>query len=182
MKDRILQVTAWLIQQHGLRKFTVDEISAQLKISKKTIYKYYKGKDEIIRAYFEESIESDKQGILDALDKSDDFQKKIRCVVHSTHKYPLPVSLLNEAKLFYPDVWEKIEGLKRFKIETAKRLIEEGAAKGIFKSDVHFPILSRIFQEISDVFTDYDFLLANKMTTTEAIDVALNMIFNGILL
>ena len=181
MREKILEVTALLIKQYGLRKFTVDEIAAELKISKKTIYKYFMGKDEIIRAYFEDAIASDKDGIKNALVEAHDFQQKIRSVVHSTHKYPLPVTLLNEAKLFYPNEWEKVEGLKRFKLETAENLLEEGTANGIFKSDVNFPVLCRMLQEISELFTDYDFLLGNKLTTTEAIDSALNIIFHGLL-
>ena len=52
---------------------------------------------------------------------------------------------------------------------------------GIFKPDVNFPVLCRMLQEISELFTDYDFLLGNKLTTTEAIDSALNIIFHGLL-
>ena len=37
MKEKILNTTAQLISQYGLKKFTVDEIASELRISKKTI-------------------------------------------------------------------------------------------------------------------------------------------------
>ena len=49
------------------------------------------------------------------------------------------------------------------------------------KSDIHFGVLSKMLEEISNMFTDYDFLLDNKLKTTEAIEEALQIIFNGVL-
>jgi AcrR family transcriptional regulator len=63
MKEKILDVAAKLIQQYGLKKFTVDEIASQLKISKKTIYKYFESKDDLIRSYFNSVISSDEESI-----------------------------------------------------------------------------------------------------------------------
>lgn len=56
MKNKILDVVARLTEQYGLKKFTIDEVAAELHISKKTLYQYFRGKDEIIREYFEETL------------------------------------------------------------------------------------------------------------------------------
>ena len=142
---------------------------------------YFTGKEEIIHAYFEDTVASDQEGIRKALAGPADFKGKIRSVVHSTHKYPLPVTLLNEAKLFYPEEWEKVEELKKFKLESVKVLLAEGEEAGVFKPGINFSVLCRMLQEVSEMFTDYDFLLGNKLTTTEAIDAALAVIFDGLL-
>lgn len=181
MKEKILDVAAELIKQYGLKKFTVNEIADKLKISKKTIYKYYSSKEDIIREYFETSISSDKEWIRQALLENTDFQEKIRSIVHSSHRYALPVVLLNEAKLFYHEEWHKVEELKAFKLNSIKDILEEGASRGIFKVDINYPVLCRMLQEMSDMFLDYDFLLENKLTTIEAIDAALKILFDGIL-
>lgn len=181
MKEKILDVASELINRYGLKKFTMDEIAAQLKISKKTIYKYFSGKEDIIREYFEVSISSDKEGIQQALSQKADFRDKICAIVHSVHRYPLTITLLNEVKMFYPDEWRKVEELKAFKLNSMKNLLEEGAARGIFKSDINCPVLCRMLQEMSGMFLDYDFLLENKLTTMEAIDEALKILFHGVL-
>lgn len=181
MKNKILDVAARLIQQYGLKKFTVNEIAVELKISKKTIYKYFKSKDDIIREYFEIFIESDKSSVLNTLESEEDILKKIHEIVYSNHRYKLPVMLLNEAKKFYPGEWEKIEKLKQFKVDATKKLLEHGSIEGIFKPNIHFGVLSKMLENISDIFIDYDFLVENKLKTTEAIDEALKIIFNGIL-
>lgn len=180
MKERILDAAAQLIQQHGLKKFTVDEIAAQLGISKKTIYQYFRSKDDIIREYFEVSITSNQESMTAVLTGQGDFSEKIHAIVYSSHKYRLPVPLLMEAKKFYPDIWPKVESLKQFKIEATKGLLREGVKSGCIRSDINFGVLSKMLEEISDMFTDYDFLVENRLSTREALDEALQIILDGI--
>ncbi len=52
-----------------VEKFTMDDISYDLKISKKTIYKYFKSKNDLISQYFNEIIDSDKKSTLELLEK-----------------------------------------------------------------------------------------------------------------
>jgi AcrR family transcriptional regulator len=182
MKEKILDAAAELIRRYGLKKFTVDEISEELKISKKTIYKYFPSKDDIIREYFDIAITSDIEGIRQELSLETDFQNKIRSIVHSKHRYPLPVKLMSELRLYYPDEWDKVEELKSFKLNAVKELLDEGISKGSFRTDINYAVFSRMLQEISGMFVDYDFLMENKLTTVEAIDGALNILFQGILI
>jgi AcrR family transcriptional regulator len=181
MKKNILDVAARLIQEYGLKKFTIDEIATELKISKRTIYRYFESKDDIIRAYFDTTIASDKDSVEAALESDKDYYEKIHSIIHSTHQYRLPAKLLNESRLFYPEEWAKIEELKRFKLDAINKLLKKEAAKGILRQGLNFAVLSKMLEEISDMFIDYDFLLENKLKTSEAIDEALKIILSGIL-
>lgn len=181
MKDKILDVVAQLIERYGLKKFTVDEVAAELRISKKTIYQYFSGKDEMIRGYFEENMASDRQSVRDAMEKDEGFLTKIHAIVHSSHRYRMPVPVLNEARQFYPDQWKKIEELKRFKLEAFQKLLRQAADDGILRPDIHFGILSAMLEHVSDMFIDTDFLLENGLKATQAIDESLSIIFHGIL-
>ncbi len=180
MKDKILDVVARLIAQYGLKKFTVDEVAAELHISKKTLYQYFNGKDGMIREYFEENMTSDRQSVLEAMDSGRDFREKIHAIVHSSHRYRMPVPVLNEAEQFYPDEWAKIEQLKQFKLDALRKLLKQAADEGILRPDVHFGILSSMLERVSDMFIDTDFLLENGLKATQAIDEALNIIIYGI--
>ncbi len=181
MKEKILDAAAKLILQYGLKKFTVDEIASDLKISKKTIYQYFRSKDDIIREYFEVSLSSDRESTASVLSSDDDFFDKIHALVYSNHRYRLPVSLLMEARQFYPEIWSEVEELKQFKMDTMKCLLEQGVEMGIFKQDIHFGILAKLFEKTGDLYTDYDFLMENRLNTREAIDETLKIIFGGIL-
>ncbi|HBC97560.1 MAG TPA: TetR/AcrR family transcriptional regulator [Clostridium sp.] len=180
MKEKILDAAAQLIARYGLKKFTLDEVAAQLKISKKTIYKNFKSKDEIIHTYFTSYIESDKNSVMEALAGNQTIPEKIHSIVYSSHCYKLPIPLLKETRQFYSDEWENIQELRKFKVKALQKLLKDGVQDGIFKSDIHFGVLSKMLEKISGMFTDYNFLLENRLKFHEAIDEALKIIFKGI--
>lgn len=180
MKNKILDAVARLIDRYGLKKFTVNEVASVLHVSKKTLYQYFSGKDEMIRQYFEEILLSDKQSVLNAVASEQGFLEKIHDIVHSSHRYRLPVRIMDEAKQFYPDEWDRIEELKKFKLDVLKKLLRQAADEGILCPDIHFGILSAMLERVSDMFIDTDFLLENGMRATQVIDEVLKIITNGI--
>ncbi len=181
MRDIILKVAAEKIQTYGLRKFTMDEIAAELKVSKKTIYKYFKGKDDIIFEYFKEIIESDKNDTLESIKKDCSLVDKLNSIIYSYHKYKLPVNVLDEAHKFYYGEWEKIQELKDFKLNLIEMIVKEGMEAGIIKSDIELHIISSILESVSNTFLDYKFLSKNDMTMKEAMKQVMTILLYGIL-
>ena len=180
MKDKILDAVARLIERYGLKKFTVDEVAVELHISKKTLYQYFSSKDEMIRQYFEETLASDKQSVLEAVGSERDFFEKIHAIVHSSHRYRLPVRLMDEARQFYPDEWARIEDLKQFKLGEFQKLLKQAADEGLLRPDIHFGVLSAMLERVSELFVDTDFLIENGIKASQAMDETLNIIFGGI--
>lgn len=48
MKDRIFAETFRLVSRYGIRVINMDSLAKEMNVSKKTIYQYYKNKDELI--------------------------------------------------------------------------------------------------------------------------------------
>jgi AcrR family transcriptional regulator len=181
MKQQIVDTAAQLIAKYGLKKFTVDEIASELKMSKKTIYQHFQSKNEMIHAYFAAYIESDKRSTEEALTGDHSIPQKIHDIVYASHQYRLPITVLEEAKHVCPDEWASIEKLRKFKLDATQKLLNQGIQKGVFKSDINLAILSKLIEKTSTMFMDYEFLLENRLKPREAIDEALNMIFDGVI-
>ncbi|MEO6583221.1 MAG: TetR/AcrR family transcriptional regulator [Ferruginibacter sp.] len=60
-KDRIRQEARDLVMQYGIRSVSMDDIAAKLGMSKKTIYQFYKDKDELIGDIIESLIFQNQQ-------------------------------------------------------------------------------------------------------------------------
>ncbi len=181
MREIIMKVAAEKIQAYGLRKFTMDEIATELKISKKTIYKHFKNKDDIIFEYFKEIIESDKTYTLEAIKQDSSFAQRLNSIIYSYHKYKLPVSILDEAHKFYYEEWEKIQELKNFKLNLIEKALKDGMEDGILRSDVDLTILSTILESVSNTFLDYEFLSKNDITMKQAMNQVITILLHGIL-
>lgn len=76
MKAAIIRVTAGFLDGDG-EKFTVDNIAAALKISKKTIYKYFDGKEQLAKAVFDDIIAKTESAQKDLRAKASDARRML---------------------------------------------------------------------------------------------------------
>ncbi|MDD4216483.1 MAG: TetR/AcrR family transcriptional regulator, partial [Bacteroidales bacterium] len=60
MRLRILKEAGILFSRYGLRSVTMDQISAELGISKRTLYEIFKDKDDLVSQAIEEGIKAHK--------------------------------------------------------------------------------------------------------------------------
>ncbi len=181
MKEKILDIASKNIELYGLKKFTMDNISKDLKISKKTIYKYFKSKDDLISQYFEVIIESDKESTLELLEEKIPLDEKLYHIIYSYHKYKLPVRILDEVYKFYPEEFKKIQEFKNFKVDLVKKILSESKKQGGIGKNVNINIVSLILENISDLFLNYEFLTNNNITMKRAMEDLMNILLNGIL-
>lgn len=181
MKGIILKVAAEKIQLYGLKKFTIDEITSELKISKKTIYKYFKSKDDIIYEYFKEIIETDKANTIESIKQNSSLVEKLNSIIYSYHKFKLPVNVLDEAYKFNYAEWEKFQQLRDFKLKLIESIIKEGIKESVFRSDVKLSMITLILENVSNSFLDYKFLSKNDMTMKEALNEVMTILLYGIL-
>lgn len=181
MRDIILKTAAEKIQQHGLRKFTMDEIAEELKISKKTLYKYFSGKDEIIHQYFVEIIESDMESTEEALKKAVSLVDKLNAIIYSYHKYRLPKNVYDEANKFYSSELEEVQKLKDYKLGLLNNILKEAVDKGCVKKDTDFNIVGAMLENMVNTLFSYEFLSKSTMNIQEATDKAIKIILYGII-
>lgn len=180
MKNKILQGAADNIYRYGLKKFTVDSICNELKISKKTVYKYFSSKDELVKEYFRQTLDSDKESTLNSLREDIPLEEKIKKIIFSYHKYKIPAKILQETKLYYPEEWMKLNELREFKVASVVELLEAGKEKGIISKDVDLKLVSFIIDVVSNELLSNENLHYNDKNLYIKIDQVLNIILNGI--
>jgi AcrR family transcriptional regulator len=61
VKERILVKAHELYNRYGIRSVSMDDIAAQLGMSKKTWYQYYVDKDELVNAVFTGVMEHNRE-------------------------------------------------------------------------------------------------------------------------
>ncbi len=132
IEGNIIAGAGELFHKYGIRSVSMDDIARHLSISKKTIYQYYKDKDEIVtlalKAHMDhEKLEYDEacKGSVDAIEELSRVSKCMR----SDFKDMNP-SLLFDMQKYHPNAWKlwmdfKNEYIKNQVVENLKRGIEE---------------------------------------------------------
>lgn len=180
MRDQIIEKASLLIAQYGLRKFTLDDLASQLGISKKTIYKYYSGKEEIVSAFFNEVLASDKINTLHEMNKAMEWQERFRAVVFSYHKYKLPLPVIEEALVLYPHEWMKVEEYRLYKVQLLTDLLNGAIREGLLRTTVRPEIIIFMIEKTSSIIYDHQFLHDYGLTLKQAWEEVFQVLMKGI--
>lgn len=181
LKDRIIASVAKQINLYGVKRFTIDDIVRDLGISKKTIYKYYSSKDEIVSEFLRISIEDNIKDTIAAVEKEENLKDKICAALFSHHKYPIPIELIEDIEKYYPEDWKKIEEQRDFKIKLVRGLINQGIESGKLRSDINVEVLILILDKTTKGILEYNFLKENNLSVNSALNEVGEILLNGVL-
>jgi AcrR family transcriptional regulator len=193
IRNHILEHSRKLFFRKGYRKVTVEEIASSLSISKKTIYKYFDSKREILEKTFDiyrDDITDDINRILENQELP--FPEKLKKVLASIglHLGGMNALLFKDIQEHIPDLWEKI---RTYKHEAAylrfNKLIEEGRQKGFIKEDINQAVVVALYASAIEYLLDPVFIKnlpgeLNQEIPSLAIDVfdnVIQIIYEGIL-
>src|SRR5205809_6254047 len=70
-KERITEKAHELFMRYGVRSVSMDDIAAQLGMSKKTLYQYYTDKEELVDAVLSSFLENNRKQCIDARQKAE---------------------------------------------------------------------------------------------------------------
>ena len=76
-QNKIVELTEEKFFRDGFYKTTMDEVASELKMSKKTIYKFFPSKDELVMAIAKHFMERMKKKILPALNSDKNAIEKL---------------------------------------------------------------------------------------------------------
>ena len=180
MKNRIVQVAMERINKYGFRKFTINDITTELSISKKTVYKNFTSKEEIISVIVDTQIELEKKGVLKALEAEGTWTDKLKALMFTFVK-DRPEWVTEELRSLFPKEWTKIEAHRKWKLPVMKQLFTKAIDNGEIRSDISPDIIELTFVSTVDALYNYDGLKKIDMTFNQAMEDFEKILFTGIL-
>ena len=181
MRDKIIQSAGEQIRKYGLRRFTIDDIASALGISKKTVYKYFDSKKQMISAVVENHLEMEKRRTLEALETKGGWLDKFSSVIFCDIEEQVPADLLEELQRFFPEEWNKKETITEFKREQVRELLAQGIKDGNVRTDIHPAVIGLTIEKTIDGIFDYKFLKQHEITINQAMEDMKKVVLYGIL-
>lgn len=130
MKCKIIEKATDMFLKHGFKSITMDDIANQMGISKKTIYKYYANKEELIEEATNLTHEKIHQKIEEIIEKDynpieENFviRRMFDDLFNSADSTPL-----FQLKKHYPEIYEKVICKET---ESCNHLFRQNIQKGI---------------------------------------------------
>ncbi len=167
-KKIILEKAVELFFQYGIRSVSMDNISGELGISKKTLYQFFNDKQDLVRETMHYSI----AGILDHFYE---FESDTRNAIEKFlyHRRLLLEkmarsnnSIVFDLKKYYPSIYNDLRDFKRSRIYEAHLAnLKQGVVEGLYRKEINAELLAKMvtahqiytFDPVNGVFTMEDY-------------------------
>lgn len=173
-----------VISQFNLKgmKFTMDDISKELHISKKTIYKEFNDKDELFLAtvdYGFSAIKRKEAEVLadDSLGLVDKIARLIVCLPDSYKN--IDFRRVYQLREKYPDVYAQVAKRIESDWEETEKLLSKAMDEGLIKK-VPIPILKLTIEGAIEKFLSSDELSRTEVSYEDSLNDMIDIIINGI--
>lgn len=168
----------------GFSKVTVDEIATDLGMSKKTVYKFFPTKEDLLRGVLR-SIMLFMENRLEKIVSSDDpFETKLANVLMLIGGLVRRIRqpFLLDMKRTAPRLWEELEVFRRdHMFPKVKRIFEQAKHEGVLKSDVDVNLFFLTFLHAMQGIINPQTLTEHSFSGDEAFRGVLRILFLGAL-
>jgi AcrR family transcriptional regulator len=170
IKERILVKANDLFMRYGIRSITMDEIAAQLGISKKTIYQFFTDKDEMVEGVVDAHIRENET-------KCDSFRSNAQDAVHEIFvavgemeemlKAMNPL-IMYDLEKHHPKSHRKFrDHIQRFMYQVLRDNLRRGIAEGLYRPEINEDIVAKHRLESAFMCFNQDVFPHNKYRISE---------------
>ncbi len=182
-KDKILDLTLETFLREGFYKTTMDEIAAKLHMSKKTIYKYFSTKEELLTEVTRFFLKSNHNAIRSSIKVNSNAVEKLFYITTTIGTIVSRVSdkMVSDLQSYSPELWKEIDEF-RAKMMTVNftKIIEQGKKEGYVRDVSTIVIITAFISSIRGV-ANPQFVTSNKITLIEVLETTILIFLNGIL-
>jgi AcrR family transcriptional regulator len=145
-KERILQKAHELFMRYGIRSVSMDDIAAQLGMSKKTLYQFYTDKEELVDVVLSVLLDNNRKQCLADRQKAENavhevFQAFDMIQEMFTNMNP---SIVFDLEKYHPAVYKKFQQHKQiFLYQVIRQNLERGIKEDVYRPEINVDVLTR---------------------------------------
>lgn len=181
-EEFILEQSFEALTRDGVRSFTVDSFSQNLGMSKKTIYKYFPSKEDLVDksvGFFHGLIEKKFRRLIETEpNPAIQFVKVMEFIMG--HISNISIEKLADLKCRFPRVWEKMESFRLARRDDFYNILFNAQQQGYVREDVDINVIATLYMNIINSTFQPEFFLKNNLAPSDAIHNFLKMISGGL--
>lgn len=184
IKEKILKIFTEQIQVFGIKSITLDMIAKRCGISKKTLYKYFDGKDQIVSEIVNELLDK-LNARFDEVDSSAaEAMVKIHHIFDAMFDLlgSISIPLLRDIQNDYPDINKKIDNFRNMHRDLVRRTIESGIASGSMNEKINPSIAVDMIMGAAQSVLFPGYIIKNNLTMQSAIESFKALILDGLVM
>ena len=182
-KEKILYFTHAKFITEGFYKTTMDEIARDLQMSKKTIYKHFESKEELLENVCGMRMKLMEEFLDEVVDSDEDAITKFLKIIHKQKSMSMNCSPVwfRDLEIHAPHLSREFAKVRQDKVtKIMSKLLEQGKKEKVVE---HVPvdIIITALNGAIEAVTHADFVLNSKYSFHEAMRITAEIFFNGFL-
>ena len=168
--EHLLKKVNDLYTRYGIRSVTMDDISRELGISKKTLYQHVKDKEDLVDKVMMYEFSSkrnfaEEKGSRNAIEDIFFLNNMINKIIKETNP-----SKMYDLRKYYPVVFEKIAKLKREKtMNVMIQNFRKGKSESLYRKDFDEEVLAKMYVLRMDRVSHDDVVSISEFTSAKFI-------------
>jgi len=180
--DQILSEGFESVSDGGVRAFTVDALSKRLAMSKKTIYKFFPTKENLIHGIMHFALDQINNVFTKVMKEEPNPAVQYIKIMEAICKFAgrTPVHKLVELKSLYPHIWEQVESFRLNQQNNFFTILKSAQDQGLARDDIDMKVTSIVYVNIVNSTFQPEFFLKNDLLIGETIRGFVKVVARGI--
>jgi AcrR family transcriptional regulator len=162
----------------------MDEIAAQLGISKKTIYQFYADKDEIVEAIVTREIDSNESKCMDCRKSAENAIHEVFLGIEQTEEMLKGMNplIMYDLEKHHPRAFKKLRDHKlQFLYKTFRENLVRGIDEELYRPEVNVEIVAKLHNESVFLFFNQEIFPQNRFRVIDIIYEIDQLYLHGII-
>ncbi len=147
IKGKILKAAFGLFCQRGIKSVSMDDIAQHLAMSKKTLYKWFKNKDQVVyesTANYLCCVEHDCELLVQQAQNAIDELFQVMCLTKEVFSKIHP-SIFHDLQKYHRESWELwLQHKNSFMLTKVRENMLRGMGEGLFRKDLDVDVMARM--------------------------------------
>ena len=157
IKEKVARVAADAFIQKGIKNVKMDDVAAELGISKRTLYELFSDKEELLLDVVKLHRKEMKNYMISVAEKAENVLEIIMSFyIRTTEDFQTTNILFFEEIKKYPQVTKFLEEGRKENAVSAVAFYKKGVEQGIFREDVNYEIVQEMIHGQMDMLIHND--------------------------
>ncbi len=182
-QDQILERVKQLFTTCGVRSLSMDDLAQDLGVSKKTLYKYFVSKKDLVEQSMLRHVSEEECSLEVITGQAENAIDEMLLITrHVTALFAtLNPALIYETRKYYPESWAIFEQYKSRSIyQRILHNLRQGIEQGLYRPEIEAEVIAKIYISKMDLFFDTQLFPPDKYRTSDIYREFMNYHIRGI--
>ena len=185
ISERLLMTAMQEFMQYGFSRISMDDLAIRMGMSKKTLYKYYPSKEELVKAVLEVRKQrvGELMSFIETKVPKHAFGEKIVQVSQKVAEFLSEIQphVMFDLKKSFPLIFDDFDTFRKASIVKGFTIaLNEGRASGVFRDDIPIELAVHMHLTLISTMMNPEYLSSQQYTPLQVFTMILRCTMEGL--